>query len=93
MSRALSERQILILVILRGTESGRRLTTDELLERLRAHDMVNAQAPRRQQLNAVRKACESLERHGLVEWTHTYSKPRSAIRTKSWMATSRTGSL
>jgi hypothetical protein len=92
MSKGLSKLQTMIFGMLRGTEprsvyrGGGELTTAELLEELIAREMVNENAPRRQQMFTVRRACDSLLSRGLIEGTYTHAEPFMWARTISWKA-------
>ncbi len=72
MSKGLSKQQTAILGLLRGdvvrqcfAGSGE-LTTDELAEELIEHGLLRDSMPNKQRLSTVRRACDSLQRRGLV---------------------------
>jgi hypothetical protein len=93
MGKGLSKQQTVILGLLRGTEKGLRytsggeLTTAELADELCEREMFSENAPRRQRLFTVRRACDSLLSRGMIEGSYTIAQPYTWARVISWKAT------
>ena len=89
MSRGLSKIQNCIVGLLRGTvrrrcfSGGGALITSELAEELTEHGLLSDQAPFKQRLFVVRRACDSLVRRGVINGEYTWDDYGRVV---SWAA-------
>jgi len=93
MSRGISKSQQIIFGLLNGLEDGRvyddldhGCDTAELLEELLVRGLVNEDAPRKQQMFTVVRACRSLERRGLLEGEMVTDADHPHCKTLHWTA-------
>jgi len=93
MGRGLSRSQRVIVALLRGGIEGRvyddlsqGCDTAELLEELIERGLIDASAPRKQQMFTVVRACRSLERREHLEGTYVTDVDHPHCRTIRWRA-------
>ena len=91
MSRGLSRQQRAIVELLSGKRKGQAyataaggLDTAELLEELKALGLVNEDAPRKQQMHTILRACDCLISRGLLIGKNTIECDAPCRKTVAW---------